>query len=70
MQAQRCLPTKYGFIDEGEQDYGAISSLLDLCPGMRVLEVGTGSGALTMHMARAVGSSGSSAFVASFAWLT
>ncbi|KAJ1966739.1 hypothetical protein IWQ62_002278 [Dispira parvispora] len=37
------------------KDASTIVTLLDLAPGSRVLEAGTGAGALTMHLARAVG---------------
>jgi tRNA (adenine57-N1/adenine58-N1)-methyltransferase len=40
------------------KDASAILTLLDLAPGMRVLEAGTGSGGLTLFLARAVGPSG------------
>ncbi|WP_117236846.1 tRNA (adenine-N1)-methyltransferase [Thermus sediminis] len=40
------------------KDAGAILTLLDLSPGMRVLEAGTGSGGLTLFLARAVGPEG------------
>ncbi len=40
------------------KDIGAILVAADVGPGMTVLEAGTGSGALTMALARAVGSSG------------
>ncbi|KAJ1651085.1 hypothetical protein IWQ61_008266 [Dispira simplex] len=37
------------------KDASTIVTLLDLAPGSRVLEAGTGAGALTMHLARTVG---------------
>lgn len=40
------------------KDASAILTLLDLAPGMRVLEAGTGSGGLTLFLARAVGKEG------------
>ena len=40
------------------KDAAAICSLLDLAPGKRVLEAGSGSGGLTMFLARAVGQTG------------
>ncbi|KAJ1719794.1 hypothetical protein LPJ53_005499 [Coemansia erecta] len=40
------------------KDAAAITALLDLAPGERVLEAGTGNGALTMYLARAVGPQG------------
>ncbi|WP_347241470.1 methyltransferase domain-containing protein [Thermus sp.] len=40
------------------KDAGAMVTLLDLAPGMRVLEAGTGSGGLTLFLARAVGEGG------------
>ena len=40
------------------KDLGAILMLGDIFPGARVLEVGTGSGALTMALLRAVGPEG------------
>jgi tRNA (adenine57-N1/adenine58-N1)-methyltransferase len=40
------------------KDLGAILTLGDLFPGARVLEAGTGSGALTIALARAVGEEG------------
>lgn len=40
------------------KDASAIVTLLDLAPGMRVLEAGTGSGGLTLFLARAVGPEG------------
>lgn len=40
------------------KDAAAITMLLGLRPGQRVLEAGTGSGALTLHLAEAVGPSG------------
>lgn len=40
------------------KDASAILTLLDLAPGMRVLEAGTGSGGLTLFLARAVGPEG------------
>lgn len=40
------------------KDAGAIVVWADIAPGMTVLEAGTGSGALTMVLARAVGPSG------------
>jgi len=40
------------------KDAATIGFLLDLAPGMRVLEAGSGSGGLTMYLARAVGPSG------------
>ena len=40
------------------KDLGAILMAADLFPGARVLEAGTGSGALTMALVRAVGSEG------------
>jgi tRNA (adenine57-N1/adenine58-N1)-methyltransferase catalytic subunit len=40
------------------KDVGAILVFADVFPGARVLEAGTGSGSLTISLARAVGSSG------------
>jgi tRNA (adenine57-N1/adenine58-N1)-methyltransferase len=40
------------------KDLGAIVTLGDIFPGARVLEAGTGSGALTIALARAVGEEG------------
>jgi tRNA (adenine57-N1/adenine58-N1)-methyltransferase len=40
------------------KDAATICFLLDLAPGMRVLEAGSGSGGLTMYLARAVGPAG------------
>ncbi|AFV76387.1 tRNA (adenine(58)-N(1))-methyltransferase TrmI [Thermus oshimai] len=40
------------------KDASAMVALLDLAPGMRVLEAGTGSGGLTLFLARAVGPEG------------
>jgi len=40
------------------KDASAMVTLLDLAPGMRVLEAGTGSGGLTLFLARAVGEGG------------
>ena len=40
------------------KDASAMVTLLDLAPGMRVLEAGTGSGGLTLFLARAVGEKG------------
>nr|WP_236630075.1 methyltransferase domain-containing protein [Thermus thermamylovorans] len=40
------------------KDASAMVTLLDLSPGMRVLEAGTGSGGLTLFLARAVGKEG------------
>ncbi|GAB5601814.1 tRNA (adenine(58)-N(1))-methyltransferase TrmI [Thermus sp. FJN-A] len=40
------------------KDASAMVALLDLAPGMRVLEAGTGSGGLTLFLARAVGREG------------
>ncbi|KAI8059469.1 S-adenosyl-L-methionine-dependent methyltransferase [Gongronella butleri] len=40
------------------QDACAIIQMLDLAPGHRVLEAGTGNGSLTLHLARAVGPQG------------
>jgi tRNA (adenine57-N1/adenine58-N1)-methyltransferase catalytic subunit len=40
------------------KDAATICSLLDLAPGMRVLEAGSGSGGLTLYLARAVGPTG------------
>ncbi|MFN3369348.1 MAG: tRNA (adenine-N1)-methyltransferase [Thermus sp.] len=40
------------------KDASAMVTLLDLAPGMRVLEAGTGSGGLTLFLARAVGPMG------------
>ncbi|APD10227.1 tRNA (adenine-N(1)-)-methyltransferase [Thermus brockianus] len=40
------------------KDASAMVALLDLAPGMRVLEAGTGSGGLTLFLARAVGKEG------------
>ncbi|PIA13360.1 S-adenosyl-L-methionine-dependent methyltransferase [Coemansia reversa NRRL 1564] len=40
------------------KDASAIISMLDINPGDRILEAGTGNAALTMHLARAVGISG------------
>jgi len=40
------------------KDVGAILVFADIFPGARVLEAGTGSGSLTISLARAVGSSG------------
>lgn len=40
------------------KDAGAIVTWADIAPGMTVLEAGTGSGALTMAVARAVGPEG------------
>ncbi|HUG08398.1 MAG TPA: tRNA (adenine-N1)-methyltransferase [Acidimicrobiia bacterium] len=40
------------------KDLGPILVYADIAPGMTVLEAGTGSGALTMGLARAVGASG------------
>ncbi|KAJ2809546.1 hypothetical protein H4R20_000048 [Coemansia guatemalensis] len=40
------------------KDASAIVSMLDINPGDRILEAGTGNAALTMHLARAVGSPG------------
>jgi tRNA (adenine57-N1/adenine58-N1)-methyltransferase len=40
------------------KDAATIAFLLDLAPGMRVLEAGAGSGGLTMYLARAVGPGG------------
>ncbi|MDM7324374.1 MAG: SAM-dependent methyltransferase [Thermus sp.] len=40
------------------KDASAMVTLLDLAPGMRVLEAGTGSGGLTLFLARAVGPTG------------
>ncbi|AEV16116.1 tRNA (adenine-N(1)-)-methyltransferase [Thermus sp. CCB_US3_UF1] len=40
------------------KDASALVALLDLAPGMRVLEAGTGSGGLTLFLARAVGPEG------------
>ena len=40
------------------KDLGAILLYADVFPGVRVLEAGTGSGALTMALARAVGPAG------------
>ncbi|KAJ1838229.1 hypothetical protein LPJ73_007137, partial [Coemansia sp. RSA 2703] len=40
------------------KDAAAILGLLDVAPGERVLEAGTGNGALTLYLARAVGSHG------------
>lgn len=40
------------------KDSGAIITWGDIAPGMTVLEAGTGSGALTMSLARAVGPTG------------
>jgi tRNA (adenine57-N1/adenine58-N1)-methyltransferase catalytic subunit len=40
------------------KDVGAILTWADVGPGLTVLEAGTGSGALTMALSRAVGSSG------------
>lgn len=41
------------------RDARTIAGALDLCAGKRVLEAGTGSGALTLYLARAVGATGS-----------
>lgn len=40
------------------KDAATICFLLDLAPGMRVLEAGSGSGGLTLYLARAVGPTG------------
>ncbi len=40
------------------KDTGAILVWTDICPGQLVVEAGTGSGALTMALARAVGAGG------------
>lgn len=40
------------------KDAATIAFLLDLAPGMRVLEAGSGSGGLTLFLARAVGPGG------------
>lgn len=40
------------------KDAATICFLLDLAPGFRVLEAGSGSGGLTLYLARAVGPSG------------
>lgn len=40
------------------KDMGRISTLMDLQPGDRVLEAGTGTGCMTLHLARCVGPSG------------
>lgn len=40
------------------KDAATLCFLLDLAPGMRVLEAGSGSGGLTLYLARAVGPSG------------
>jgi len=40
------------------KDAAAMVMMLDLAPGMRVLEAGTGSGALTLFLSRAVGTEG------------
>ncbi|KAL0095099.1 S-adenosyl-L-methionine-dependent methyltransferase [Phycomyces blakesleeanus] len=40
------------------KDASAIVQMLDIEPGHRVLEAGTGNGALTLHLARAVGQEG------------
>ncbi|KAJ2308627.1 hypothetical protein IWW55_000324 [Coemansia sp. RSA 2706] len=40
------------------KDASAVVAMLDLQPGDRVLEAGTGNAGLTMHMARAVGAQG------------
>ncbi|MDX2005872.1 MAG: tRNA (adenine-N1)-methyltransferase [Meiothermus sp.] len=40
------------------KDAAAIVAMLDLAPGMRVLEAGSGSGGLTLYLARAVGREG------------
>lgn len=40
------------------KDASTICFLLDLAPGMKVLEAGSGSGGLTMYLARAVGPMG------------
>ncbi len=40
------------------KDAAALVMMLDLGPGMRVLEAGTGSGGLTLFLARAVGQAG------------
>lgn len=41
------------------KDAAQIMSLADIGPGMRVVEAGVGSGALTLHLLRALGGSGS-----------
>ncbi|KAI9021020.1 S-adenosyl-L-methionine-dependent methyltransferase [Phycomyces nitens] len=40
------------------KDASAIVQMLDIEPGHRILEAGTGNGALTLHLARAVGQDG------------
>lgn len=40
------------------KDAATMAFLLDLAPGMRVLEAGSGSGGLTLYLARAVGPGG------------
>ncbi|KAJ2781745.1 hypothetical protein GGI15_003129 [Coemansia interrupta] len=40
------------------KDAAAITAMLDVAPGDRVLEAGTGNGALTLYLARAVGPQG------------
>lgn len=40
------------------KDAAQILSLADIAPGMRVVEAGVGSGALTLHLLRALGDSG------------
>lgn len=40
------------------KDAATLCFLLDLAPGMRVLEAGSGSGGLTLYLARAVGPAG------------
>ena len=59
-------PTIHDFIMKSERrtqivypkDLGYIVMFADVAPGMRVLEAGTGSGALTMALCRAVGGNG------------
>lgn len=40
------------------KDMGRISTLMDVRPGDRVLEAGTGTGCMTLHLARCVGRDG------------